>query len=58
MTDFEEDCLHFHGKTLTGKYKHYCPDFDFLPIDETCWEFKFCLCERKEDERTIKTIDA
>jgi len=52
MTDFEEDCLHFHGKTLTGKYKHYCPDFDFLPMDETCWEFEFCLCEWKEDEQT------
>ena len=51
MTDFEEDCLHFHGQILTGKYKHYCPDFDFLPMDETCWEFEFCLCEWKEDEK-------
>jgi len=50
MTQFEEDCIHFHGRPLTGQYKHYCPDFDYLPIDETCSEFKYCICEWKEDE--------
>ena len=44
MTEFEQDCLHFWGKVLTGKYRHYCDDFDGLPIDETCFEFQFCLC--------------
>ena len=43
--DWEEDCLHHHGKVLTGKYRHFCPDFDYLPIDETCEpEFACCLC--------------
>lgn len=45
MNEFEQDCMHFHGKILTGKYKHFCPDFDYLPIDETCMEFEYCLCE-------------
>jgi hypothetical protein len=44
MTEFEEDCLHFHGKILTGKYKHFCHDFDLLPLDETCSEFEYCHC--------------
>jgi hypothetical protein len=52
MNQFEEDCKHFYGKPLTGKYKHYCPDFDYLPIDETCSEFEYCLCEWEENERT------
>jgi hypothetical protein len=30
---------------LTGKYKHYCPDWDMMAIDETCAEFHACLCK-------------
>ena len=55
MTEFEEDCLPFWGKVLTGKYRHYCDEFDGLPIDETCFEFQFCLCfndEEKNDNQT------
>ena len=56
MTEFEEDCIKYYGKILTGKYKHYCYDWDFLPIDETCQEFSCCNCidkheEEKQDER-------
>ncbi len=29
---------------LSGKLKHYCPDWDFMAIDETCPEFDVCLC--------------
>lgn len=43
--DWINDCKHWHAKVLTGKYGHWCPEFDFLPIDETCDEFKFCVCE-------------
>ena len=50
MRDFEQDCLHFYGKMLEGKYKHYCPDFDYLPIDETCFEYQFCKCEFENEE--------
>jgi len=55
MTEFEQDCLPFWGKVLTGKYRHYCDEFDGLPIDETCFEFQFCLCfedGEKNDNQT------
>jgi len=42
--DWEEDCMHFWGKVLVGEKKHWCHEFDGLPIDETCTEFEFCLC--------------
>lgn len=56
MTEFDEECMKFYGKTLTGKYKHFCAEFDYLPIDETCTEFEYCLCEWEDDnERENKT---
>lgn len=42
--DWEEDCMHYWGKVLTGKYAHWCYDWDGLPVDETCEEFKACCC--------------
>ena len=48
-----EDCKHHHGKVLTGKYAHWCPEFDYLPIDETVTEFEYCLCEFEEDNDSI-----
>lgn len=29
---------------LTGTYKHWCNDWDALPVDETCIEFTMCSC--------------
>lgn len=29
---------------LGGKFKHLCPDWDFMAIDEICPEFDACLC--------------
>jgi hypothetical protein len=49
MTEFEEDCLQIHGKVLTGEKAHYCPEFDYLPIDETRHEFQYCTCEWSEE---------
>lgn len=46
---WDDDCKHFHGKVLTGNKRHYCPEFDYLPIDETCSEFEFCSCLFDED---------
>lgn len=48
--DWIEDCLKFHGKILTGKFAHWCPEWDDLPIDETCGEFEVCTCFPKTDE--------
>lgn len=48
--EWVEDCMHFHGKVLMGKYSHWCPEFDYLPIDENCYEFEYCLCEFEEKD--------
>lgn len=42
--DWEEDCLRWHGRVLTGKMGHWCSDWDYLPIDETSPEFAVCTC--------------
>ena len=47
--DFEivwaRDCDFYHGRLLSGEKRHYCPEWDFMPIDETCeFEFEMCIC--------------
>jgi hypothetical protein len=42
--EFNEDCMEFYGQILTGEFRHFCPDWDYLPIDETCYTFEHCLC--------------
>jgi len=44
MTEFEKECIRWYGEKLTGNYAHYCPDWDYLPIDDTCVEFQSCTC--------------
>lgn len=29
---------------LAGEYAHYCPEWDFMAIDETHPEFEVCTC--------------
>lgn len=31
-------------KSLTGRFVHLCPDWDYLEIDETVSEFECCAC--------------
>ncbi len=45
--EFIEDCLHWRNRVLTGVYAHWCPDWDELPIDETCNEWP-CNCGFQE----------
>lgn len=45
LTEFEKDCILWRGKILTGKEAHYCYDWDFLPVDETCDEYSSCTCK-------------
>jgi hypothetical protein len=59
--EFEEECIKFYGKVLTGKFAHWCYEWDGLPIDETCEEFKCCCCYADidpNDERSVATDDA
>jgi hypothetical protein len=46
MIDHEEMIF----KTLTGKYKHYCVEWDGMAIDEFSPEFEACLCYNVEKE--------
>jgi len=38
-----DDCLRFHGRLLTGRFRHWCGEWDDLPVDETCHEWP-CGC--------------
>lgn len=42
--DWIEDCTQWRGRLLTGKYRHWCYDWDELPIDETCENEWPCAC--------------
>ena len=47
--DFEivwaKECHFFHKRLLTGEKRHYCPEWDYMPIDETCeMEIEACIC--------------
>lgn len=43
--DWKADCMKWRGRVLAGKYAHWCPDWDFLPVDETTPnEFDCCTC--------------
>lgn len=41
--DWKQDCMHWRRRVLTGRYAHWCMDWDGLPIDETCQEWP-CIC--------------
>lgn len=43
------DCLVWRGKVLTGRYRHWCFDWDFLPVDETSMEWP-CHCVTSEKD--------
>jgi len=38
-----EDCLQWRGRVLDGTYRHWCAEWDDLPMDETCPEWP-CDC--------------
>ena len=42
-----QDCLYWRGKVLKGDHRHWCPDWDFLPIDSTSIEYP-CACYQNE----------
>ncbi len=39
-----KECFFWHNRLLEGEKQHYCPEWDFMPIDETCDEFQICTC--------------
>lgn len=45
--DWIDDCNRYYGRVLNGLHAHWCPDWDFLPIDSTCEaEIACCTCDK------------
>ena len=38
------NCMLERGRELTGEKSHWCPDWDYMTVDETTPEFESCLC--------------
>jgi hypothetical protein len=49
-SEWAQECNHFHGHELTGRLGHWCPDWDYLPIDEHCQELEACCCTWESGE--------
>lgn len=54
-SDWQQDCMHWRGKVLTGNYGHWCPEWDDLPIDETCPEWP-CSCSVSDEAEKEKLM--
>jgi hypothetical protein len=42
--NWREDCMKWRGRVLWGHYRHYCSEWDCLPVDEWTPEFGCCTC--------------
>ena len=47
MTDEQLDRMF---NNLKGRFRHWCPEWDDLPIDETMPEFECCTCYSVDGE--------
>ncbi len=55
VAEFETDCMKWRGRVLTGKFRHWCFDWDGLVVDETCGEeFDCCTCFTPEQKATVE----
>lgn len=43
QTQWHDDCHYWRGLVLVGRYAHWCPTWNYLPMDETCPEWP-CGC--------------
>lgn len=55
VNQWEVDCIKWHGRLLTGKFSHYCSDWDELPVDETIDEFDCCHCTIQDTDGGLTT---
>ena len=44
---FEIESKREHGRVLTGRFRHWCAEWDFLTVDETTLEYEACTCDIK-----------
>ena len=47
--EWESECMKWRGRVLVGEKRHYCFDWDGLPVDETTEEFDCCHCFDEDD---------
>jgi len=62
LARWNADCQRQWGKFLDGRLSHYCPDWNYLPIDESCKEYISCTCFTEEidmpgSDEDIKPLD-
>lgn len=50
------DCCKWRGKVLDGEYRHWCFEWDELPVDETTPEFP-CECFTCQCGAVLETKD-
>ena len=43
-SELEKEFLAYHNRKPFGNFAHFCPEFDFMPIDEKCTEIASCNC--------------
>jgi hypothetical protein len=54
--DWIDDCNEWRGRLLTGRYGHWCADYDELPVDESCPEWP-CPCNVGDEYKALRALD-
>ena len=47
LSEFQKTCLQERGRILIGEFAHFCLEWDFMTMDETCSEWDTCTCFAK-----------
>lgn len=55
---FDVDCMKERGRILTGRFAHYCIDWDGLTVDETCIEANSCNDMTYDESAKAETAKA
>lgn len=56
--EFKRDSLRERGRILSGRFAHYCYDWDFLTVDETCVEAVSCTDVEYDDDAKLEIAEA
>lgn len=51
-SEWISECLLWRKRVLVGKKAHFCPEWDGLPFDETCFDWP-CGCQWSDEETTV-----
>lgn len=42
--DFTNRPITNADKEICASHLHFCPEWDFMPVDSDCPEYEFCIC--------------